>query len=114
MSGMLGWHCARAAQNILRSHFRLRWEETAESSWLGLFCLAAEACTAGTAYLSSCRAARWSLWYQAVLGLHLWWKGIRGATGRGFAMVAHELVPLQLDIPGLNCLSVLARAVPET
>lgn len=46
MSGMLGWHCARAAQNILRSHFRLRWEETAESSWLGLFCLAAEACTA--------------------------------------------------------------------
>lgn len=29
-------------------------------------------------------------------------------------MVACELVPLQQDILGLNCLSLLARALPET
>lgn len=41
-------------------------------------------------------------------------KGIRGATGRGYGMVDHELVPLEQDVPELNWLSVLARALPET
>lgn len=44
----------------------------------------------------------------------LWYKGVRGAGGRGFGMAAHELVPFQQDIPELNRFWVLVRAVPET
>lgn len=69
---MLSQCCDRASQNSLDSHYRLCWEEVAEVPWLGLFCLVEEAGAAQVDQLSSCRAAQWSLWYQDLLGLHLW------------------------------------------
>lgn len=65
----------------------------------------------GEGSLSSCRAAQE---YRGEVGLCLQWGKYLRTTGGGHGMAAHELVPLQEVIPGLNSLLVLPRTLPDT